>query len=364
MSSLRTKGNFDVVPPLCCYQLDPTRDPRWDALLKKHPNASVFHSTAWLEALRRTYGYEPVVFTTSPPGGELTNGIVFCRVDSWLTGRRLVSLPFSDHCQPLFHSGDELSGLVRHLSVFLHDQRRKYFEIRTIENDLSGTDCWSGCRQDANYFLHTLDLRRDLNEVFRGFSKDSVQRRIRRAERAGLVERCGTSEDLLKEFYALFVMTRRRHRVPPSPYCWFKNLVLCCGKTLEIRLAYKNEIPLSAILTLRFKDAVYYKYGCSDQRLKSFGATPWLLWKAVTAAKSAGANQFDMGRTQVDNLGLLSFKGHWVPQPTRLIYWRFPPISSLVSGNAWKARIAKRTFSCMPLGLLKLVGRGIYRHIG
>ena len=37
----------------------------------------------------------------SPPDEPLENGFLFCRVESWLTGRRLVSLPFSDHCEPL-----------------------------------------------------------------------------------------------------------------------------------------------------------------------------------------------------------------------------------------------------------------------
>ena len=75
-----------------------------DGLVERHPKASVFHTPAWLQALRWTYGDEPVVFTTSPPTAELTNGVVFCRVKSWLTGRRLISLPFSDHCEPLCDS--------------------------------------------------------------------------------------------------------------------------------------------------------------------------------------------------------------------------------------------------------------------
>src|SRR5262245_16729458 len=98
------------------YEIDPLRDPRWQALIEKHPCASVFHSLGWLEALRRTYGYDPVVFSTCPPEAtELTNGLVFCRVKSWLTGWRLVSLPFSDHCEPLVSSPDELTCLVAHV---------------------------------------------------------------------------------------------------------------------------------------------------------------------------------------------------------------------------------------------------------
>ena len=76
------------------YRIDPLKDERWVRFVEEHPDASVFHTPAWLTALERTYGYEPVVFTTSPPDAELKNAIVFCRIESWLTGHRIVSLPF------------------------------------------------------------------------------------------------------------------------------------------------------------------------------------------------------------------------------------------------------------------------------
>ena len=346
------------------YQIDPMEDIRWRRLLEWHPEASVFHTVGWLQALRATYGYEPVVFTTSPPTGELKNGIVFCRINSWLTGRRLVSLPFSDHCEPLCDSTEDVNFLIRYLQTALEHQEWKYLQVRPINGNLSQTGDGVGFLPSATYFLHTLDLRPHLDEVFRSLDKDSVQRRIQRAERAGLVEKCGRSEDLLKEFYALFVITRSRHHVPPSPYAWFRNLIDCQGKALEIRLAYKDETPIAAILTLQFKDVVYYKYGGSDARFNKFGATPWLFWRAITAAKLNGANEFDLGRTQRDHTGLLAFKNQWVPQPKRLVYWQYPYASSLDSVDNWKSKIAKSAFSCMPDSLLTIIGKLIYRHIG
>ena len=212
--------------------------------------------------------------------------------------------------------------------------------------------------------MHVLDLRPDLDELFQSLDKDSVQRRIQRAERAGLIEKRGRSEDLLKEFYALFVVTRGRHRLPPTPYAWFRNLIQCQGKALEIRLAYKDETPISAILTIQCNDTVYYKYGCSVARFNKFGATPWLLWRAIAAGKSTGATKFDMGRTEEENAGLLTFKNHWVAQPQRLVYWRFPDMSSFDSANGWKLEFAKHVFSSMPDGLRTIAGKLIYRHIG
>jgi len=254
--------------------------------------------------------------------------------------------------------------LVRYLLAASEHENWKYLEFRPVDGKFAQTDDKIGFMRTTKYFLHTLSLRSDLDELFGELDKDCVQRRIQRAERAGLVERCGRSSDLLKEFYTLFVATRSRHRLPPTPHAWFQNLIQCQGKALEIRLAYKDKIPVSAILTLRFRDVVYYKYGCSDSRFNNLGATPWLLWRAIAAAKSDGASEFDMGRTEEDNTGLLAFKNHWVPQPKRLVYLRFPEALPLDSAGNWKLRMAKRGFSLMPMQVLRIIGGLIYRHIG
>src|SRR5215813_478006 len=112
------------------YQIRPLDDSRWNKFLLKHPRASVFHTVAWLKSLHRTYGYEPVAFTTSPVGQELQNALVACRVDSWLTGRRLVSLPFSDHCEPLIDGVANRNAVMASVQRELTDHKLAYIEIR------------------------------------------------------------------------------------------------------------------------------------------------------------------------------------------------------------------------------------------
>lgn len=346
------------------YQIDPVKDPRWSDFTARHVHASVFHTVGWLEALRRTYDYEPVVFTTSSPLDELSNGLLFCRVRSWITGSRLVSLPFSDHCEPLCDSKDDLAFLIRYLQTCMEHESLRYLEVRPLYGNLGQTGETNGFRPVATHYLHILDLRREHDELFESFDKDSVQRRIRRAERAGLVEKCGRSDDMLGDFYKLFVKSRGRHHLPPSPYSWFRNLTQCSGEAVQVRVAYRADMPIAAVLTLRYKDVVYYKYGCSNAQFNVFGAMPWLLWRAIAAAKSSGASHFDMGRTEEDNLGLLAFKNHWVQQPQRLVYWRFPETAYLNSPNGWKLMFAKRVFSFMPRRLRTVAGSLLYRHIG
>jgi hypothetical protein len=346
------------------YQIDPIKDTRWSEFIRQHRSASVFHSMGWLEALRSTYGYDPVVFTTSSASDELSNGVLFCKVHSWVTGSRLVSLPFSDHCEPLCDSKDDLAFLIRYLQACMEHENFRYMEVRPVNGNFGQTTETNSFRPVATYYLHVLDLRPELDKLFETFDKDSVQRRIQRAERAGLIEKCGRSDDLLRDFYALFVKTRGRHRLPPSPYSWFRNLIRHSAEALEIRVGYRAETPVAALLTLRSKETVYYKYGCSDAQFHRLGGMPWLLWKAIASAKSSAASHFDMGRTEMQNAGLLAFKNHWVAQPQSLVYWRFPETASLESANSWKLDLAKRLFSLMPNRLRTAAGSVVYRHIG
>jgi hypothetical protein len=346
------------------YQIDPVGNPRWAEFLERHPYASVFHTPGWLEALRRTYDYEPIAYTSSPPGGEIRNGLVFCRIHSWLTGRRLVSLPFSDHCEPLFNSAEELDSFVGRMRTEVETQALKYLEVRPINGSFYRSGDLSGFRPARRYQLHVIDLRPDLLQIRQGFHKDSVQRRIRHAERAGLIEKSGRSETLLNDFYSLLILTRARHDLPPQPYNWFRNLIDCLGDALEIRLAYKDEAPVAAILTLRFKDVALYKYGCSDTKYKSLGAVPLLLWRAIEHAKSTDAREFSLGRSDDDNAGLLTFKDHWTQHAAPLVYWRDPGPANLKSSDDWRVSMAKRVFSVMPTWVLAATGKLIYRHIG
>src|SRR5438093_5776537 len=115
---------------LMAHSFDPLEDPRWGTLVERHPNASIFHTRGWLSSLKRTYGFAPVAFTTSPAGTELRNALVMCRVRSWMTGDRLVSLPFSDHCDPLITDSDELDALVLGVDGYRMAGRWKYAEVR------------------------------------------------------------------------------------------------------------------------------------------------------------------------------------------------------------------------------------------
>jgi len=343
------------------WAINPLLDDRWPELIGRHPNASVFHSRGWLNTLQTTYGYEPIAFTTSAPSEKLTNAIVFCDVRSWLTGNRLVSLPFSDHCDPLVEDAEQFHALCAHVEALGKLQRWNYAEMRTA-NPCLGVE--NGFKQCRVYRRHRLDLRPSLDALQKGFHKDCIRRRIRHAECQGLRYEEGRSELLLRQFYHLIVRTRLRKHLPPQPLEWFQNLVECMGKAVCIRVAFRGNQPIAGILTLDHGKKVYYKYGGSDATFNNFGATPMLFWVAIKAAKAAGMEELDLGRSELNNRGLLRFKERWSAEGVPLSTWRAPATHVSPSFEYVKLRLAKTVCAYSPSRMLILAGRLLYRHIG
>lgn len=352
--------------PKQVYRIDPLGDPRWERFLQAHPRASLFHSSPWLSALRKTYGYEATAYTTSPSDTDLENAILFCKIESWLTGRRIVSLPFSDHCEPLVDSEED----VNMLSAFLEDEVRgkslDYMEVRPLGTFAPAT---SLNRTTVTYSVHSLDLRPDLDSLFDHLHKSSTQRKISRAAREGLTYREGSSEDLLDEFYRLFTLTRRRHRLPPQSKAWFANLIEAFGPALKVRVAFKDDRAIAAIITIAHKETLAYKYGACDARFNRLGSMHLLLWRAIQDAKESGLSFLDFGRTDEGQEKLITFKNRWGAVQSSMTYSRYGVSQTAthffdLSTKKWKARSAKYLLSHLPLIVVSKIGEVLYGHVG
>jgi len=341
------------------YTINPLLDDRWTQLVSHHAHSTSFHERGWLQALAHTYGYEPIVLTTTPAGQALQNGVVLCRVSSWITGRRFVSLPFSDHCDPLVDQAAELEALTRWLQRECDRQQCRFAELRAREK----VEC-AGWLPAQSFWLHELDLSPTLAQLFEGLHKDSIQRKVRRAEREKLTYDAGRSEKYIDEFYRLLLKTRRRHQLFPQPESWFRNLLEYMVGHAEIRVARKDGVAVAAMLTLRHRASVIYKYGCSDESRHHLGGMPFLFWRLIEESKNAGAEQIDFGRSDLDQEGLVVFKNRFGAKKQQLTYSRYCNPAQHRPGSGFNIRAAQHLFPVLPDVALTLGGRFLYRHMG
>ncbi|WP_290664997.1 GNAT family N-acetyltransferase [Ignavibacterium sp.] len=340
--------------------INPCEIENWNNEILRMNNYSFFHSSEWSQVLSDTYYYKPKYFCLFR-NGELSAVVPAMVIKSKLTGSRIVSLPFSDVCEPLFSSIDDLENVKEFIFNYCDNNELRYMEFRTSE--LKFPFETENFRTDLRHFL---DIAADENKLYKLLSENS-RRNIKSAGKDGLTIKELNSFEAVKIFYRLQCFTRRKHGLPPQPESFFTNIykyIISKGKG-DILIAYLNNIPVAALMFFRIGTKVLYKFGASSDSNLPKGANHLLMWEAIKKYSSLGYKEFDFGRTETNHEGLRRFKlGFGADE--RIIYTTRYDIANktFVSAETKTTGIHNKIFKHTPLLLLKFIGNTIYKHMG
>lgn len=339
--------------------LNPISTPGWNDLLRAAPGYTIFHSSEWAEVLQASYGYQPRYFTSSG-NGRLEALVAMMEIDSPWTGKRGVSLPFSDYCPPLVSNGVDPQELLEAVARHARETHWNYFEIRGPLR--ANWEAVPSCR----YYRHTLELRRQPEELLGSFSSNT-ERNIRKAVREGVEVRTAQVADAVRDFYRLFCMTRKRQGLPPPPYSFFKNLhqrLIAKDHGLIALAQYRGRIVAGAVF-FHMGEKALYKYGASDMHFKRLRANHLVMWEAIRFYAANGYQSLCFGRTEPADEGLRRFKIGWGTREESLEYYRYDVSQErFVTVRSNATGVHNAVFARMPIGLLRLTGAVLYRHMG
>ncbi len=349
-----------ISPVLEHTLMDPRSDGEWDRLVAEHPEATIFHSTAWANVLCDTYRHVPH-YLRFAANGTLHALLPLMEVASPLTGRRGVSLPFSDFCAPLIFAQPSSNRLmVETLSDLARERRWKYFELRATPAAASAI------APNKTFCAHRLDLRRSPEELFEGL--DSAARRaLRKAERSGLSVEMSRDEKAVEQFYALHSRTRRRHGVPPQPWRFFRNIFKhIINRDLGfVALARRDGRPVAAAIFFHFGRQALFKFGASDERDQEHRPNNLLMWEGIKHCAQLGCEALHLGRTDVGQDGLRRFKLSLGAQEEMLRYFRFDPATAawLPESSSPSTPLTAAVVRRLPLTINRLAGTVLYPHL-
>lgn len=281
-------------------------------------------------------------------------------VRSGLTGRRGVSLPFTDFCGPLiFDVAGRSNVLIEFLLSRAREREWKYAEVRGWDAPVTGVEPSVGFRG------HTVDLRGGADEIFDRCS-GSVRRAVRKAERSGLtIERLRTREAML-DFYELHVRTRRRHGIPPQPRSFFLNIhnyLIEAGNGFVL-IARQGSRAIASAVFLHFGRRAVYKFGASDERFQQSRANNLVMWEGIKLLAELGFDTLHLGRTSIANKGLERFKLGWGANEEPIRYFKFDPVTrDLITGRDNSSGLHTQVFRKLPAALNRLAGAIIYPHL-
>ena len=91
---------------------------------------------------------------------------------------------------------------------------------------------------------------------------------------------------------------------------------------------------------------------------------PFLFWKTIQKAKEMGLEEFDLGRSDADNSGLITFKDRLGASRSTLTYYRYPWNGTRLSADDWKLQAVRQVLEHMPAPVLTAAGRLLYKHFG
>jgi hypothetical protein len=278
-------------------------------------------------------------------------------LNSWLTGRRGVSLPFTDLCPPLGSEAD-LPRLIKRATELAGERAWKHLELRGAPArcfDVPTTGTFVG---------HTLDLTPAPDQLLRG-CESSVRRAIRKAEAAGVEVEIGTSLAHVETYYRLHCLTRKRQGVPPQPFRFFANLqrcVLAAGHGFVVIARHQGR-PVAGSVFLHFGNHAVYKYGAADLRHQELRASNLVMWRGSQACRDRGCRTLHFGRTSRDLEGLRRFKMGFGAVEETIEYFRLDPRT-----HSWAAVTdhprpwVNRVFGYVPAAPARWIGNALYPH--
>jgi CelD/BcsL family acetyltransferase involved in cellulose biosynthesis len=344
--------------------LDPLEDERWDELVAEHGDATAFHTSAWARVLHTAYGYRPQYLALQAPTG--TSLIPVAEVVSLITGRRGVSLPFTDTCPPLLAPGATLDrGALEPLLERGRERGWRYLELRGTEASPEGAET------SAEFLVHEIPLAAQEDVLWERISTWG-RRMVRRAAIREVEVTWSRDVDAIERYFAMHVVTRQRHGVPPQPRPFFHAVhehFLATGRGL-VGLAHHDGAVVAGVVVLHTERHAMIKFGASYPAARSLNANHLLLWETIRRCASDGLVSLDLGRTDLASEGLAEYKRGYGAVERRARYHRValaPRRSGAIGVTptaAGEQGWGRRVFRRMPIPLLSLCGRLMYRHVG
>ena len=306
--------------------IDPISDERWSTLVEER-RSDVFHSPAWLAILRDVYGFD-IRAKVRGSAASPDEGIVYAVVDD-IFGRRLVSLPFSDFCDPLIDGATSWSAMTKEL-VSSGDP----FTIKVLFDEFALAD--PRLEQAGEAKWHRCDVTRDPEEIWTDLHP-GARRAIRKSRSAGVTVRNATSVTDMRAFFELHLRTRKlKYGLLAQPWPFFEMIwerLLVPGGGALVVAELDGEV-VAGVVFLRWKDTFYYKFNASNVDALDLRPNDAIMWEGIQHAHGNGDRWLDFGVSDIDQPGLIRYKEKYATESGTVHTMKGMPATVSPAGRA------------------------------
>lgn len=284
----------------------------WEAFVRSHPTATVFHLPAWSRAVEDAYGHRPL-HLAALNDSKVVGVLPLFMVKSLLAGRLLVSVPYATYGGILADSEELASALLLRAKDLCAQFGAQYLELRHREANGLG--------------LPEIDRYDTFRKMLPDRAEDilpALPRKTRAAARNGLKllgdDSAVFGHEWLDTIYDLYTVTLRRLGSPNYSRRLFRSLLKQYSDDCVCTVVRDGGEPVAGVISFILGgEIVPYFSGCLDAGMIK-NANNVMYLRLMEYAVNRGLKWFDFNRTRRDNSGPYDFKRHHGFEPAPLHY--------------------------------------------
>jgi serine/alanine adding enzyme len=328
----------------------------WDAFVDRHPAGRCCHLSAWKRIIESAFGHRTYYLVSEDAGG--VDGVFpMVRLCSRLFGDFLVSVPYVNYGGPCASSETAFRGLIAAGCDTASRLGTEHLEIRTE------TPADLGLPIKSAKVSMRLELPGSSDELWKSLGS-KLRSQVKRSQHESMTVTVGREEELAA-FYEVFAENMRDLGTPVYGRSFFEAVLRELPDTTWICCVRMEGRPVAAGFLMAFRQMLEIPWASSLRRFNRFSPNMLLYWSVLRFACERGFRVFDFGRSSPDS-GTFRFKAQWGATAVPL-YWHYwlragGSMPDLSPRNP-KMQFAIRSWQRLPVGLTKVIGPPIVKHL-
>ena len=290
---------------------------KWNQFIGTSATGNIFHTPMMMDVFRETVNYEPFLFSViNEYSKEIESLLLVTKIE--ILSSMLNRFASRMICYGgIIHSTDATNGLLKLFEFYDPIVRNKsiFTEIRNIyPTESFKPDMIAAGYEYEEYLNYIVDIRRDVQKIFRSFS-ESRKRNIRALEKMGVYVEEVTVMKGIEIVYEILDQTYSRIQVPLADISLFESLMkhLFEKNMVKFFWAKFKDQSLAALVTLLYKDVIYTWYYGSASEFRNLSPESLLIWHVMKWGALNGYRILDFGGAgrPDENYGVRDFKARF-----------------------------------------------------
>lgn len=291
---------------------EPDSVTRIDRYVRAHKDGTPFHLPAWLKAVERGTGQEPVCLIYEHDG-ELKGILPGHIVHSPLFGRALVSSGFAVGGGVLADS-EEVAAILH--QEFWRLAERYSCPTAELRGGMLPTSGW--IRKTDSHAGFVTDLAKDDEAQLLAIPRKQ-RAEVRKGLKNDLHVSVGSDGAAREAHYAVYSESVRNLGTPVFPKSLFDAVMDGFGEDADILTVSHDGRPIASVLSLYYQGIVMPYWGGGIWDARRLRANDVMYYALMNHARRRGCARFDFGRSKTGT-GAYHFKCNWGFEPDPLSY--------------------------------------------